>query len=82
MRTGGQSIILVQLSECRWRFWRVPLWRFGGGWFSEMCGRLGCVSWLRILELGGWIVEAMAEVKRRWVKRQAGGGGPQVELIA
>jgi hypothetical protein len=37
---------------------------------------------LRILELGGWIVEVIAEVKRRWVKGHAGGGGPQVELIA
>ncbi len=47
-----------------------------------MCGRLGGVSWLRIFELGGCGVEATAEIERGRIERPAGGGGPQVELIA
>ena len=47
-----------------------------------MVGRLIDVSRLRICEDDGSYAQATAEVESGWVERQAGDGGPEIELIA
>jgi hypothetical protein len=47
-----------------------------------MGGRLVDVSRLRTCEDDGSDAQATAEVESGWVERQAGDGGPEIELIA
>ena len=47
-----------------------------------MCGWSVPVSWLRILHWDGRYAEAAAEIEGGGVEWQAGGGGPEVELVA